>query len=237
MDEYGDGIVRLKKTGKTTITAKVLSGKTFSYVLTVYDAMETHSREPEYIKAGASTINLKVGQTACIRWLIGPQPCKIDYDCESSNDKVVESISRSMIKAISAGKATLKASIQNNESISAKVTVIVTKYANTLKAKPKTVKVRAKALKKKTVRITRKKAVKVTGAVGKVTYKRVKITCRKKLKKAAKKKIKVNAKTGKITLKKGLKKGVYKVKIKVRVAGNAKYKAAAKKISVKIVVK
>ena len=201
--------------------------------------METHSREPEYIKAGTSTINLKVDQTACIRWLIGPQPCKIDYDCESSNDKVVESISRSMIKAISAGKATLKASIQNNESISAKVTVIVTKYTNTLKAKPKskTVKVRAKKLKKKTLRITRKKAIKVTGAIGKVTYKRVKITCKKKLKKAAKKKIKVNAKTGKITLKKGLKKGVYKVKIRVRAAGNAKYKAAAKNVSVKIVVK
>ena len=239
VDEYGEGIVRLKKTGKTTITAKVLSGKTFSYVLTVYDAMETHSREPEYIKAGTSTINLKVGQTACIRWLIGPQPCKIDYDCESSNDKVVEDISRSMIKAISAGKATLEAFIQNNESISAKVTVIVTKYANTLKAKAKSkaVKVRAKTLKKKTVRITRKKAVKVTGAVGKVSYKRVKITCKKKLKKAAKKKIKVNAKTGKITLKKGLKKGVYKVKIRVRAAGNAKYKAAAKNVSVKIVVK
>ena len=144
---------------------------------------------------------------------------------------------RAAFRPFCSAKPAARLCYMHNESISAKVTVIVTKYANTLKAKPKTVKVRAKKLKKKTFKIQRKKTIKVTGAIGKVTYKRVKITCKKKLKKAAKKKIKINAKTGKITLKKGLKKGVYKVKIRVRAAGNAKYKAAAKNVSVKIVVK
>ena len=237
VDEYGDGKVRLKKTGTTTITAKVLSGKTFSYVLTVYDAMETHSGEAEYIKADASTIRLKVGQTACLRWSIGPQPCKTDYDCESSNEKVIEDVSRSMIKAKGAGKATIKAFMQNNKSVSGKVTVIVTKYANTLKVKPKAIKAKASALRKKTLKITRKKAVRVTGAKGKVTYNMAKIRFGKKLLKEAKKKIKVSAKTGKITLKKGLKKGKYTVSITVKAKGDMVYKALTKTVKVKITVK
>jgi len=45
------------------------------------------------------------------------------------------------------------------------------------------------------------------------------------------------AKTGKVTVKKGLKKGTYKVKVKASKAANANYKAAAKTVTIKIVVK
>ena len=45
------------------------------------------------------------------------------------------------------------------------------------------------------------------------------------------------AKTGKVTVKKGLKKGTYKVKVKATKAANANYKAAAKTVTIKIVVK
>ena len=45
------------------------------------------------------------------------------------------------------------------------------------------------------------------------------------------------AKTGKVTVKKGLKKGTYKVKGKATKAANANYKAAAKTVTIKIVVK
>ena len=76
----------------------------------------------------------------------------------------------------------------------------------------------------------------VTGAKGKVTYKRLMVKSNgKKLKGKQLKKI-VVAKNGKITLKKGLKTGTYKVKVKVKVAGNGNYKAAAKTATVTIKV-
>lgn len=58
----------------------------------------------------------------------------------------------------------------------------------------------------------------------------------KKANKAGASKITV-AKTGKVTVKKGLKKGTYKVKVKATKAANANYKAAAKTVTIKIVVK
>ena len=45
------------------------------------------------------------------------------------------------------------------------------------------------------------------------------------------------AKTGKVTVKKGLKKGTYKVKVKASKTADANYKAAAKTVTIKIVVK
>ena len=80
-------------------------------------------------------------------------------------------------------------------------------------------------------------AVKAKNAAGKVTYKRAKIACSKKLMRAAKAKIKVNKKTGKITLKKGLKKGKYTVTVKVTAKGDDWYNAGTKTVKVKITVK
>ncbi|MBR2547096.1 MAG: S8 family serine peptidase [Eubacterium sp.] len=102
----------------------------------------------------------------------------------------------------------------------------------TVKASGKTVK--ASKLKKKSVTV---KAVTVKKAEGKVTFKRVKIKCPKKLAKAAKAKISVNRKTGKITLKKGLKKGKYIVSVRVTAAGNDYYDKVARTVKVKITVK
>ena len=97
-------------------------------------------------------------------------------------------------------------------------------------------KFKASKLKKKTVKVKAKKAFKVTGAKGKVTYKRIGISCKKKLAKQAKKRIKI-AKNGKVTCKKGLKKGTYKVKVKVKAAGNSSYLPATKTTTLTIVVK
>lgn len=108
----------------------------------------------------------------------------------------------------------------------------LTKKKNTLKVKAKKVTIKASRLKKKAVKIARKKAVTVTKAKGKVTYKKVSV-----IKKKFAKKITVNKKTGKITVKKGLKKGTYKLKIKVTAAGTTAYKAGSKTVTVKIKVK
>ena len=68
-----------------------------------------------------------------------------------------------------------------------------------------------------------KAAFSVSGAQGKVTFK----------KKSGNAKITVS-KTGNITVKKGLKAGTYKVKVLVKAAGNKSYKAASKVVTLKI---
>ncbi len=108
--------------------------------------------------------------------------------------------------------------------------------ANPMKAQAKAVKVKAKKVKKKAQKVAANKAIAVAGAQGKVSYKLVKVSAKKKLAKQAKKKIKVAA-NGQIKLKKGLKKGTYKVTIAVTAAGNASYKAATQNVTVKIKVK
>ena len=77
-----------------------------------------------------------------------------------------------------------------------------------------------KKLKKKAQSIKRSKALKISDAEGKLTYKKVSVN-----KKKYSGKFKVNTRTGRITVKKGVKKGRYKLRVKVSAAGNNKYKA------------
>ena len=100
------------------------------------------------------------------------------------------------------------------------------KKTNPLKVKAKTVTVKYKTVKKKAVSIKRSSALTVTGAKGKVTYKKV----------SGPKKISVS-KSGTIKLAKGTAKGTHKVKIKVSAAGTTTYKSGSKTVTVKIKVK
>ena len=101
----------------------------------------------------------------------------------------------------------------------------IAKAANTLAAKAKTKKaVPVKAGKS----LKAGKLLKVSGAKGKVTYKKA----------SGSKKITVDKKTGKVTVAKGCKAGAYALKVKVRAAGDANYKASAwKTVKVKVLVK
>lgn len=87
--------------------------------------------------------------------------------------------------------------------------------------KLKVKKVKASALRRKSKVV---KAVKVSGAKGKVTY----------VKAGGSKKLKVNKKTGKVTIKKGTRKGRYKVKIKVKAAAKERYLACTKTVKVTV---
>lgn len=100
-----------------------------------------------------------------------------------------------------------------------------------LKAKGKTVKIKASKLKKKSLKIKASKAIKITASAGKLSYKKVGVSPKKK-----KSSFKVNKKTGKITVKKGLKKGTYKLKIKVTAAGDKTYASKSKTVTCKIIV-
>ena len=78
-----------------------------------------------------------------------------------------------------------------------------------------------------TVELEDGKVVSVTGAQGRLSYKKL----------SGNKKISVSAKTGKVTVKKGLKKGTYKVKLRVTAAGSANYMAVSKTVTFKVKVK
>ena len=92
----------------------------------------------------------------------------------------------------------------------------------TVKAAKKTLK--ASKLKKKAWTIS---AITVKKQGGAVKYRKLSGSSR----------LSINSKTGKITVKKKTKKGTYKIKVKVTSAANTNYKAAARNIIVKIVVK
>ena len=104
-------------------------------------------------------------------------------------------------------------------------TVRVAKAVNPLKAKGKAPQV--KYGKKKARAIAAQKAYRVTGAKGKVSYRKL----------SGSKKVSVNEKTGKITVKKGCKPGTYKVKVKIRAKGGANYRAGSKTVTVKVKVR
>ena len=102
----------------------------------------------------------------------------------------------------------------------------INKAPNPLTVKAKKPALKFAKLKKKNQTIARNKAITVSKAQGKTTFKKA----------SGNKKITV-AKNGKITVKKGLKKGRYKVKIKVTAAGNANYNKVTKTVTVTIKVK
>ena len=132
-----------------------------------------------------------------------------------------------------AGTATVKVTLRGDYYEGSKgLTFEIIKAANPLTVKGKTVKVEFSKLTAKTQKIADNKAIKVSGAQGKVTYKLVSV---KKAK--FKKYFKINAKTGKITVKKKLMKGTYKIKVKVTAAGNANYNKVTKSVTFKIKVK
>ena len=79
---------------------------------------------------------------------------------------------------------------------------------------------------KKKISIPAKQVFTVTGAQGKVSYK----------KDSGAKALKIS-KTGKITVAKGTKKGTYKMKVTVTASGDASFKEGSKTVTVKVKVK
>ena len=125
-----------------------------------------------------------------------------------------------------AGTATVTVEGINTYIDTAKGTFTIKKAAQKMKIKVKKQTVKLAKVSKKN-QILSKKAVRVTKAVGKKTFKRIK----------GNKKITINKKTGRITVKKGIKKGTYKFKFKVTANGNKNFKKSTRKRTVKIVVK
>lgn len=228
IDPVGHRVI-LKAGGETTITGTLYNGVSGSFVLHVNGP----APEPDPVSiqdakvtlsAAAFTYNGKV-QKPAIKSIGGQQLAEgTDYEAVWSN-------------ASSKNAGTYSVSITGKGLYegTAKATYVIKKAANPLKVKGKTAKVKAKKLKKKKQVLKASKLYKFTKKAGdRKTYT---LLSAKKGSKSFKKYFKVNKKNGKMTVKKGLKKGTYKVKVKVKAAGNSNYKAAAKKVTVRIKVR
>ena len=142
-------------------------------------------------------------------------------------------------KATNAGKYTAKATLKTDadydyswaDGMTDPKTVSwqIKKAANPLKVKGRSVKIKASAVKNKTLTLAVTKVMAFTGkGQGRVSY----------TKASGNTKIIINKTTGKVTLKKGLKKGRYVVKVKVKASGNKNYNASSvKTIVITIIVK
>ncbi|MBQ7504217.1 MAG: Ig-like domain-containing protein [Ruminococcus sp.] len=140
---------------------------------------------------------------------------------KSSNTGVATVKASGNVATVTAKKAGSVTITATNNGKNASVKITISKKANTMTVKAKACS--AKASKKTTIK--KAKAFTIKNAKGTVTFKKV----------SGDKKITINKKTGNITVKKGLKKGkTYKLKVSVTAAGNTEYKAATKKVTVKI---
>lgn len=119
----------------------------------------------------------------------------------------------------------VEASGPNCTGTSAKATYTIARAANPLAVKAVAKSLKAKKVKKKSKVISG--ALKVTGAKGPLSYKRLK----------GSKKLKVNAKTGKITVKKKAKKGLHTIVVQVNARGDTNHLSASKTVTVNIKVK
>ena len=242
------GNVTAKGAGEAEITVKLkYTGVSRKYKIIV---TEEDLPLPTSVIADKKAFSLMPGSHAQLTFHTDPALSKVDeYGFDSADDNVVKVDFNGVMTAVKPGSTKVTISVVtlvNNDYVIRETDVAVTvSEANTLKASGRTVKQSRKKLAKKSVTITRSKAIKVTGGKGTVTYSKVGVTVRKKAGKKAKyvkassktaAKFRINKKNGNITLKKGLKKGTYKLKVKVAASGNAEYRAGSKNATVTIKV-
>ena len=232
------GIVKFKKPGTVTITGTLKYNKTVSKSM-VLTALEGPVKEAKKLTLAKSTMNMKKGEHAQIRFKIAPEDSAFDFFEFKSNHEDIASVDEAgVVTAKKGGTVTitvtgnLTSETSQSRYITAKCKVVIPREKNTVKVTAKKIKVKSKTLSKKKVKLARKKVVKIKGAKGKLTYKLKSVT-----KKKFKKYFSLNKKTGKLTIKKGLKKGTYKLKIRVTDSGGLSYKKAVKTVKVRVKVR
>ena len=155
---------------------------------------------------------------------ITPNPIVMDDD----NDLELKNgtdFTVSYLNNKNAGTAKIVITGKGKYTDSVEASFIISKAANPMTVKGKTIKVKASRLSKKAQSFAAKKAFTIKKAAVKVTYK----------KKSGNKAVTVSG-TGKISVKKGLKKGIYSVKVNVTAAGNTNYRKAVKTVTFKVKV-
>jgi len=231
-----DGIIRPIKAGTVIVTGTLKCGTSRSCTVVIMDG---GVEELTAIGVKKPEITMKKGQYDQVEIVSEPERAPIYYvEFKSNNEKVVTVDDNGVLHSVGTGSAviTVLISVEDKatgvvKDLTAKCNVYVT-GANTMKARGKTVKIKQSQVKKQAKVIKRTKAIKITGAKGKVTYKLTGVS-----KKKYRKYFKVAKNTGKLTVKKGIRKGSYKVRIKVMASGDRAFKSASTAVTVKIRVK
>ena len=224
--------------GKTVITGTLPGGQSASYDLIVYDPEVTDAVPAEAIEVGKKSVTVRAGQSAGnpISVLPEDKPKNEYYLFFTSEDPDIAEMSmEGCITGISPGTTTIVISeMYTGITTSFEVTVTESspKLKNTLRVKGRRVTLKAARLKKRAQTIRRRKAVAVTKAKGKVTYRLAGVS-----KARYKKYFRVAKKTGKITVRRGLKKGRYRVKIRVTAAGKGRYAKGSRTAAVRVRVR
>ena len=136
-----------------------------------------------------------------------------DYTCQYSNNK---NAGKAKVTVVGAGSY--------DGTVSAAFTI--KKASQALKVKAKKPSVSKSSVKKKNQVIKADKTIKVSGAKGKITCKKV----------SGSKNLTVSG-AGNITVRKGTKKGTYRITFRVTAAGNKNYKKKVQNVTVKVTVK
>ena len=125
------GLIKAKKEGIATITAKAKSGVTATIKVTV-----TKPVEVEDIKLEPATATVKIGKTVTIKATVSPNNAVDKTITWSSSDKNIATVtSGGVVKGIKEGSATITAAAKNGKKATAKITVEPneTKYEKTQK--------------------------------------------------------------------------------------------------------
>ena len=231
------GFISFKKTGRVTITGTLRYNSDVSrkVELIIKDKVDPATS----LTVSPSVIHMNKGDYEKVDMTVGPEESCFEFIEIIPQYSSIVSVDRSGVVHAKRGGTTKVTLIghnmgDNDKDITVKTsfTVVIPKEANTLKVTPKKVTLKKSLLARKNIKRSAKKILKITGAKGKKTF-----TIKSVSKKSAKKYFSLNKKTGALTVKKGLKKGTYMITVNVKAAGNVSYKAAAKKATVKIIVK
>ena len=183
---------------------------------------------PYTIKWTASSLDLADGQVSL-------SPNKYTYDGTQKTPDVTVKLNGDKLSgsyytvAYQSGRinaGTYKVTVTGKDSyMGSKVaSFTIGKASNPIKVKSAKRAVKASKVRKKAVQVA--KPLAVTGAKGKVSYKKV----------GGSKQLSINAKTGKVTVQKKTKKGTYKIKVKVTATGNRNYKSKSRTVTCKVTV-
>ena len=145
------GVIKEKKAGTCTITAKTHNGKKVTCKVTVKSAVV-----PKSIKLNKSSVTITAGNTAKLYATITPSNATNKSVTWSSSNSSVASVSGGKITAKKAGSCNITAKTSNGKKATCKVTV---------KAKPKTVAVTGIKLNASSVTITAGKTYKLVATI------------------------------------------------------------------------
>lgn len=163
----------------------------------------------------------------------GAQTQNITVKCSSDSSVLAEGTDYSVEYSnnINAGTASVSVTGKGSYSGTVTKTFIINKAANTLNVTPKTVKLKAKKLKKKSQKLAASSIMTIGDPKGTLSC-RILSVSKKKCKKCFK-----MDQAGNLTVKKKLKKGTYKIKAQVAAAGDNNYDAAAREVTFVVKVK